>query len=74
MTVGKVDIQFAEKKLIWRSYNTNKTLPTTKQLELINKKMFAKIALDKELETLVIYVVTKKAFLAEMTIHFLQVA
>ena len=42
-------------KLIWRSYTTAKALPTTKQIKLINKKKFAKTALDKNLETFVIH-------------------
>ena len=32
-----------------------KTLPTTSQVELIDKKEFAKAALDKNLETFVVY-------------------
>ena len=51
-----VDVQFVEKKLTWRSYNTAEALPTTKRVELINKKKFAKAALDENSETFVVHV------------------
>ena len=45
-----------EKKLTWRSYTTAKALPTTKWVELINKKEFAKAALDGNSKTFVVHV------------------
>ena len=54
-TFNNADIQFIEKKLIWRSYTAAEALPTTKQLELINKKKFAKVAFE-ESKIFVIYV------------------
>ena len=56
LTLSNTDIQFAKKKLISRSYIAAKALPTTKQVELINKKEFAKVALDENVEAFVIYV------------------
>ena len=44
------------KKLIWRSYIIAEALPTTKRVEIIDKKKFAKLALDKHIEAFVIYV------------------
>ena len=38
--------KFAAYKRIWRFYTSAKYLPTIKQIELINKKNFAKTALD----------------------------
>ena len=43
-----------EKELTWRTYTIAKILSTTKQVELINKKKFAKAALDEKSETFVI--------------------
>ena len=51
----------AKKGLIWRCYITAKALPTTKRVELINEKKFAKAALDKESETFIVYVAALEA-------------
>ena len=56
LTLSNADIQFIEKELTWRSYTTAKVLPTIKQVELINKKEFAKAVLDENSETFVIHV------------------
>ena len=55
-TLSNTDIQFVEKKLTWRSYTIAEALPTTKRVELINKKEFAKAALNKNAETFLVYV------------------
>ena len=56
LTLSNADVQFVEKELTWRSYTTAEALPTTKWVELINKKEFTKAALDEKSETFVIYV------------------
>ena len=56
LTLSNADVQFVEKELTWRSYTTAEVLPTTKRVELINKKEFAKVALDEKSETFVVYV------------------
>ena len=58
LTFSNAYVLFIEKEFTWRSYTTTKALPTTKQVELINKKEFAKAALDKNFETFVVYVVS----------------
>ena len=69
-------IQFAEKELTWRFFTTAKALLTIKRVELIDKKKFAKAALDKKSKTFVIHVAALKALLGsrEMTIHLTRVA
>ena len=52
---SNINIQFAEKKSTWRSYTIAKVLPTTKRVELIDKKKFAKVVLDENSETFVAY-------------------
>ena len=42
LALSNADIQFAEKELTWRSYTAAEALPTTKRVELIDKKEFAK--------------------------------
>ena len=56
LTLSNADVQFVEKELIWRSYTTAKALQTTKRVELIDKKEFAKVALDENSETFVVHV------------------
>ena len=64
-TLSNVNIQFAKKKITWRSYTVAKALPTTKRVEIINKKKFAKAALNKHVEVFVMYM----TFLSMMAIH-----
>ena len=56
LTLSNANIQFIEKEPTWRSYTTAEALPTTKRVELIDKKEFAKAALDENFETFVVYV------------------
>ena len=48
LTLSNADVQFIEKKLTWRFYTTAKVFSTTKQVELISRKNFAKATLDQE--------------------------
>ena len=73
-TLSNADIQFFEKKLTWKSYIIAKALPTTKQIELIDKKKFVKAAVDENSETYVIYVATLEAPLSGIMIHLSQKA
>ena len=74
LTFSNADIQFAEKELTWRSYIAAEALPTTKRVELINKKEFAKAALNKKSETFVMHVAALKALLVGIAIYFSQEA
>ena len=56
LTFSNADVQFVEKELTLRFYTTAEALPTTKWVELINKKKFAKAVLDEKSETFVVYV------------------
>ncbi len=56
-SLKNADVKFAElQKLIWRSYTAAEALPTTSRVELVDKKEFAKAALDRNSETFVVYV------------------
>ena len=72
MTLNNANLQFAETKLTWKSYTIAKALPTTKRVEFINKKEFAKATLDVESKMFVVHVIELEA--PEMTIHPLQTA
>ena len=56
LTFNNADIQFVEKELTWRSYTITEAPPTTKRVELINKREFAKAALDENSKTFVVHV------------------
>ena len=74
LILSNADIQFAEKKFTWRSYTAVEALPITKQVELIDKKEFAKTALDEESKIFVVHVAALEAPVAGMTIYSLQKA
>ena len=58
LTLSNADVQFVEKEFPWRSYTTVKALSTIKQVELIDKKEVAKVALDEKSKTFIVYVVS----------------
>lgn len=64
---------FGAKKLNWRTYITTETIFTAKQVELIDKQKFIKVALDKNFKIFVIYVIALEA-LAGITIYLFGTA
>lgn len=59
---SNINIEFSElRKLICRFYTTTKTLPTTSQIELINRREFAILALDDNLENFIVHIATLEA-------------
>ena len=69
LALSNADIQFPKKKLTWKSYTTIEALPNTKQVESIDKKEFAKAALDTESETFVMHVSALEAPLSGLSIY-----
>lgn len=53
---SNTNFQFHAEELIWKSYIVVEALPTTSQVKLIDKREFAKVVLDKNFETFIIYV------------------
>ena len=51
---------FGKEKFIWKFYITNKALPITKQIQLINLKKFVIATLDADSKTFIVYVAIKK--------------
>ena len=49
-------VAFLGRELWWKTYTTEETLPTTRRIELVDKKEFAAAALDPEHETYVVHV------------------
>ena len=69
LTLSNADVSFSERELTWKSYTVDEALPTAKRVELIDKKEFAKAALDTESETFVVHVAALETPLAGMPIH-----
>lgn len=59
---NNIDVKFAElEKLIWEFYIVTEALSTISWVQPINKREFTKAALDTNLETFMIYILTLKA-------------
>ncbi len=56
LSPSNADFQFGAREFIWRSYTASEALLTTRRVKLIDKKKFAKAALDENSETFVVYV------------------
>ena len=56
LTLSGADVDFLDRDLQWRTYTTEKALPTTRRVKLVGKKKFAATALNPEHETFVIHV------------------
>ena len=56
LKISNMDMLFGEKTLTWKTYITNKALPTTEWVQIINKKDFVIAALDANSETFVVHV------------------
>ncbi len=69
LAFSNANFQFDAKKLTWKSYITTEALSTTNRIELINKREFAKIVLDKNSKTFVIHI----SALQVITIHLFWV-
>ena len=54
--ISNVDVSFGKKTLTWKIYTTNKTLPTIKQVQIVDSKEFVIMALDIEGKTFVMHV------------------
>ena len=54
--MSNADVDFQPRNLQWRFYTTRDILPTTRRVELKEKKEFAVAALDSKHEAFVVYV------------------
>ncbi len=56
LTISNADVDFQAQALQWKSYTTGDVSPTTRRVELIEKKEFAATTLDLEHEAFVVHV------------------
>ena len=67
LNLSNANIQFAKKELTWRSYTVAEALPTTKWVEIIDKKKFARAAFDENVKAFIMHVTSFSLNL--MSIH-----
>ena len=56
LTLNSANVDFLGRELWWRTYTTEKALPTIRRVKLVGKKEFATAALDPKYETYVVHV------------------
>ena len=56
LKISNADMSFGKETLIWKTYITNEALPTTEQVQIINKKNFVIAALDADNKTFAVHV------------------
>ena len=73
LTLSNANIQFAKEEKTWKSSTAKKFPPITKIVKLINKKEFAKAALDENIEVFVMNI-SSLSLGSKITIHPAQKA
>ncbi len=61
LALSNADFQFDVEKLTWRSYTIAEAFTTTSRVRLIDKREFAKVALDENSEIFVVHIATLEA-------------
>ena len=57
LKISNTDILFNKETLTWKSYITNKALPTTKQVQIVDPKEFIIAVLNIDSKTFIVHVV-----------------
>ena len=60
LKISNTDVLFGKKILMWRTYTTNKALPTTKRVQIVNPKEFVMMALNVNSKTFVMHVAIRE--------------
>ena len=60
LKLSNANMLFGKRILIWKFYITNKILPTSKRVQLIDPKEFVIVALDVDSKTFVMHVAIQK--------------
>ena len=60
LKISTADVSFGKKTLTWRTYTTNKALPTTERVQIVDLKEFVIVALDVDNETFVMHVAIRE--------------
>ena len=68
LKISNANLSFGKETLTWKTYTTYEALPTTKQVQIIDKKDFVIAALDANSETFVVHVIIRER--EGMPVHF----
>ena len=60
LKISNADVAFGEGTLTWKSYTTNKALPTTERVQLVDPKEFVIAALDADSKTFIMHVAIRE--------------
>ena len=60
LKLRNADVLFGKKTFTWKTYTTNRGLPITKQVQIINSKKFVIAALDADSKTFVVHVAIRE--------------
>ena len=60
LKISNADIVFGKGTLTWKSYTTNKALPTTDRVQLVNPKEFVIATLDTDSKTFVVHMAVRE--------------
>ena len=69
LTLSGADVDFLGQELRWKTYTTQKALPTTRRVELVRKKEFAVAALDLEHEIFVVHAASLSSNPLDADVH-----
>lgn len=69
LALSNADIHFDAGSFTWKSYSAVEALPTARRVELIDKREFAKAALDENAETFVVHIAALEGPEPAMSIH-----
>ena len=56
LILSRANIQFGERKFVWRTYMAAEALPITKKVEIIDKKEFMAAVLNADSEIFIVYI------------------
>ena len=68
-TLSSTDIDFLDQKLWWRIYTTQKALPTTKRVKLVEKKEFAATPFDPKHKTFIVHIASLSSISLHANVH-----
>lgn len=74
ITLSIADLRFAVGELVWRSDRVAEALPMTRREEIIDRKEFVAVALNKDDETFVVHISAIMGAATKMRIHPLRSA
>ena len=60
LKISNADMTFGKRTLMWKSYTTNKALPTTERVQIVDSKEFVIATMDTDNKTFVVHVAIRE--------------